>query len=179
MNRFVRGSSETCIGCRTCMAGCVVAHEGVEMFEKSTGEYSWNPKLEIIKTKELSIAVQCKHCENAACLNSCPVEAISHIDGAVILDQNECIGCKTCILACPYGAIDMIKKSGGRVAANKCDLCKGRDRQECVSVCLTNTLKLVTDRTLHNSTLDKRKRASAHHAAVTPETLQREEQSKR
>ena len=160
MSRFVKGNAETCIGCRTCMIGCVIAHEGFEVFHQSPDEYSFNPKLDIIKTKDLTIAVQCKHCENAACHNACPCGAISREDGAVILNRQLCVGCKTCMLACPYGAINMVKSSDDKLLANKCDLCKGRARRECVSVCLTDTLKLVTNETLHESNLSKRSSAA-------------------
>ena len=160
MNRFVKGNSETCIACRTCMVGCVVAHEGLEIFSKLPGEYVFNPKLDIVKTRTISIAVQCKHCENAACLNACVPKAITKKDGALVMNPDRCIGCKTCVMACPYGAISMVVASDGRCHANKCDLCAGRDEQECVKVCITNSLKLVTEDSLNESVGEKRIKAA-------------------
>ena len=45
MNYFVKGNPDLCIGCRTCMIGCVVAHEGKHIFEVDPDSYSFNPKL--------------------------------------------------------------------------------------------------------------------------------------
>ncbi|GAB7216495.1 hypothetical protein DZS_40550 [Dickeya ananatis] len=47
----------------------------------------------------------CRHCEDAPCAKVCPVNAITHQDNAVLLDENTCIGCKLCAIACPFGAI--------------------------------------------------------------------------
>jgi len=160
MNRFVKGNSETCIGCRTCMVGCVVAHEGLDIFTKLPGEYVFNPKLDIVKTRAISIAVQCKHCENPACLNVCGTKAISKVDGAVVINTDRCIGCKTCVIACPYGAVSMVEAEDGKYLANKCDLCTGRAEQECVKVCLTQSLRLVTEEALAESIEGKRIKAA-------------------
>ena len=156
MNRFVKGNSNTCIGCRTCMVGCVVSHEGIEFFRKPPGQTVFNPRLDVVKTRTISIAVQCKHCENAACLNACVTKAITKVDGAMIINPDRCLGCKTCVLACPYGAVTMAKAGDGRLIANKCDLCAGKAEQECVKVCLTNSLKLVTEEGMSESVGEKR-----------------------
>jgi len=137
------------------MAGCVVSHEGIGLFSKLPGEYVFNPKLNIVKTKSISIAVQCKHCENPACLNACGTKAITKVDDAIILNPDRCIGCKTCVIACPYGAVSMVNTK-----ANKCDLCAGKDMQECVKVCLTNSLKLVTEDELSGAVGEKRLKAA-------------------
>lgn len=169
MNRFVKGNSITCIGCRTCMIGCVVAHEGIKIFQMHPDEYVFSPKLDIVKTDTISIAVQCKHCENASCLNSCPVDAISRIDDAVIINTSKCIGCKTCMLACPYGAINMVKASDRalqtdnceRMVANKCDLCvNDKNGPTCVRVCPTKSLTLVTEEAMTASITNKRVNAA-------------------
>lgn len=163
MNRFVRGNSLTCIGCRTCMIGCVVSHEGLKIFQMEPDGYVFNPKLDIIKTAAISIAVQCKHCENPACLNACPVGAIVKTDDVIVVRQDKCIGCKTCMVACPYGAINMVSHSSqdGRIVANKCDLCinEGTD-PVCVKVCPTRSLTMVTEDKLSESNSNKRKTAA-------------------
>ena len=59
MNYFVKGNPDLCIGCRTCMIGCVVAHEGKHIFEVDPDSYSFNPKLHVVKTADLTVPVQC------------------------------------------------------------------------------------------------------------------------
>ena len=49
MNYFVKGNPDLCIGCRTCMIGCVVAHEGKHIFEIDPDSYAFNPKLHMVK----------------------------------------------------------------------------------------------------------------------------------
>ena len=105
MNYFVKGNPDLCIGCRTCMIGCVVAHEGKRIFEIDPDSYTFNPKLHMVKTAKLSIPVQCKHCENPACMAVCTAGAISQKDHGVMIDINKCMGCKSCMDACPFGAI--------------------------------------------------------------------------
>jgi len=175
MNYFVKGNPDLCIGCRTCMIGCVVAHEGVKIFQMKPGEYVFNPKLDIIKTATITMPVQCKHCENPACMNVCAVGAIQMIDNAVMVLQDKCIGCKTCMIACPYGAIDMVVSSDGkkqldgseRVVANKCDLCTGIDGgPACIRVCPTAALKLVTEEDVETSVSNKRTAAAISLAQV-------------
>ena len=110
MNYFVKGNPDLCIGCRTCMIGCVVAHEGKHIFEVDPDSYSFNPKLHMVKTANLSVPVQCKHCENPACMAVCPVGAISQKDHCIVIDTEKCMGCKSCMDACPFGAINMSGK---------------------------------------------------------------------
>ncbi|EHJ29225.1 electron transport protein HydN domain protein, partial [Clostridioides difficile 70-100-2010] len=65
MNYFVIADPDKCIGCRTCMIGCVVAHSDEDIFYQNPDEINFNPKLSVIKTKEVSAPIQCRHCEDA------------------------------------------------------------------------------------------------------------------
>lgn len=165
MNYFVKGNPDLCIGCRTCMIGCVVAHEGLRIFQVDPDSCSFNPRLKVMKTANISVPVQCKHCENPACMAVCPENCITVTDHAVVIDTDKCIGCKTCMMACPYGAIDMIEDpkhrvqadGTSRIVANKCDLCVGSERgPECVRVCPTEALQLVKADELEDSAKQKR-----------------------
>ena len=153
MNHFVKGNPDLCIGCRTCIISCVVAHEGLEIFHMDPDSYSFNPKLHMVKTAKISIPVQCKHCESPACMAVCPEKCISMVDGAVVIRTEQCVGCKTCMVACPFGAIDMVAVTGAvqadgtpRMVANKCDLCQGLPGgPSCVSHCPTGALAIVSE----------------------------------
>lgn len=168
MHYFVKGNPNLCIGCRTCMIGCVVAHEGLHIFEVDPDSYTFNPKLHMVKTAKISVPVQCKHCENPACMAVCPVGAISQTEKGVFIDTSKCMGCKSCMTACPFGAIDMVPVAGQfqadgleRIVANKCDLCNGLPGgPACVRVCPTAALTLVKEETLEASVENKRLEAA-------------------
>ncbi|GHU40612.1 electron transporter HydN [Spirochaetia bacterium] len=166
MNSFVKATPLRCIGCRTCMIACVVAHEGKRIFEIDPDGYSFNPRLFMVKTAKLSAPVQCRHCENAACKQACMSGAISIKDGIVSIDQKKCIGCKNCVIACPFGAVEIVETAEvntdgtAKKLANKCDLCKGvADNPQCVRVCPTEALALVTEDAFADTLATKRKNA--------------------
>lgn len=164
MNSLVRCNPDMCIGCRTCMIGCVVAHEGKRIFEVDPDSYTFNPRLHMVKTVKISAVVQCKHCENPACLAACASGAIYRKDNAVLIDTSKCIGCKGCVEACPFGAVNMAELDGEfqsdgaqKIVANKCDLCTGLPNGPmCVRVCPTEALKIVDEETLTASGEAKR-----------------------
>ncbi|MDR3146294.1 MAG: 4Fe-4S dicluster domain-containing protein [Treponema sp.] len=168
MNSFVQATPLRCIGCRTCLISCVVAHEGKRIFEIDPDSYNFNPRLFMVKTARVSAPVQCRHCENPACKASCASGAIFVKDDVVIIDAKKCIGCKNCVIACPFGAVELVETGeiladgSPRRIANKCDLCAGvADSPSCVKVCPTAALTLVTAESLGDSVTDKRRNAVA------------------
>jgi Fe-S-cluster-containing hydrogenase component 2 len=84
-----------------------------------------------------SIPLFCMHCapNKAPCLNICPEQAIEELGGAIVVNEDKCIGCGMCRDVCPIGAIDMVQGK-----ANKCDLCINEDTQNCVDACPTEAL---------------------------------------
>ncbi len=89
-----------CTGCGYCTNACR-AHNDVPE------EISWNRVISAGKVgdKEIFLARPCMHCENAPCVEVCPVGASYHrADGIVMKDYDKCIGCRYCEVACPYGA---------------------------------------------------------------------------
>ncbi|MBI4659085.1 MAG: 4Fe-4S dicluster domain-containing protein [Verrucomicrobia bacterium] len=94
------------------------------------------------------ISLACNHCDQPACLKSCPVGAITKraADGVVLFDQDKCIGCRYCVFACPYGA-PRIDTDTGKVS--KCTMCVHRLdvglRPACEATCLTGAITFVPD----------------------------------
>jgi Fe-S-cluster-containing hydrogenase component 2 len=84
------------------------------------------------------VSIHCLHCapDRAPCLTICPEEAIEEADGAIIINEDVCIGCGLCRDACPIGAIHM-DESG---IAKKCNLCIDQETPRCVLTCPTGGL---------------------------------------
>lgn len=156
---FVIGDSAKCTGCRACELACFTVHNQKENHVgKTTGTVTVPVvyRLFVTSFEKGCMPVQCKHCEDAPCLNVCAKKAIGRVDHQVIVDPEKCIGCKDCMQACPFGAIVLLPYCrGGRsllqenssepkVFAAKCDLCQGLpEGPACVRVCPHQALHLV------------------------------------
>lgn len=142
MNRFIIADSTKCIGCRTCEVACVVSHEDNQDCS-GVKPATFSARIRVVKTGDFSTAVTCHHCEDAPCANVCPVGAIGRANGAVLVEQARCIGCKSCMIACPFGAMQVMRVDA-RAQALKCDLCQHRENgPACVEACPTNALSCI------------------------------------
>jgi carbon-monoxide dehydrogenase iron sulfur subunit len=91
------------------------------------------PRIHIEGNEKVSYAVSCRHCTDPICVKSCIAGAISKADGVVKIDKNKCVGCMTCVLVCPYGAL-ALNEDG---VMQKCELCTQNSDGEpaCVKGC--------------------------------------------
>ena len=137
MNRFIMADSAKCIGCRTCEVACVVSHQDAISTDAFT------PRIRVVKGDAFTTAVGCHQCEDAPCANVCPTQAIRRGEGAWQVEQARCIGCKRCMVACPFGAMQ-VRLEGNKAHALKCDLCVHREGgPACVEACPTHALRCV------------------------------------
>ena len=63
------------------------------------------PRIHIEGDDKFSYAVSCRHCTDPICVKSCIAGALSSKDGVISIDRNKCVGCLTCVMVCPYGAL--------------------------------------------------------------------------
>lgn len=180
MNRFIIAETSRCIGCRTCEVACAVSHSEDSAVATINSPTEFTPRLKLVKTSSVSAPVMCRQCEDPPCAKVCPNDAIVQEDNYVKVIQSRCIGCKTCAVACPYGAMDvvtkMVEQSHGEKSlfnrsvcqsqALKCDLCSHREQgPACMEVCPTDALMLVSPDEVES--LKKKKRIAAVDQAVS------------
>ncbi len=141
MSDFIQVQANLCIGCRTCEIACAQAHDG----ETRPGG-PFYPRLKVVKREEVSAPVMCHQCENAPCVAVCPTGALIQGKQSVEIEGALCIGCSGCVVACPFGVIEIVGHPGpGGIQPVKCDLCCASESgPACVTVCPTAALEKVT-----------------------------------
>ena len=125
---------EKCTGCRLCELVCAVQHDG-----KSNPARS---RIRVIKweMEGLYVPMSCQQCQDAPCMAGCPAGAISRNEklDTVEVDYNLCIGCRTCVSVCPFGAMSYNVLDRKVV---KCDLCGGNP--QCARFCDVKAIEYV------------------------------------
>lgn len=136
-------NEEWCLGCHMCEYECMFANSGLdEMFKLKgrTGEFVPRIQVEGGEKSPVHFAVNCRHCTGAICVQSCIAGALSRTDdGMVVIDKQKCVGCYTCVLVCPFGAI--MPGPDGK-SAQKCMLCTDNliGEPNCVKHCPNNAI---------------------------------------
>lgn len=160
-----------CIGCRTCEVACAVAHRQAQEGPLVPAG-AFTPRVQVLADRQIGESLRtllqqqpdapvtapliCRQCEEMPCASVCPNQAIARVGGVVSVVPSRCIGCKSCMVACPYGAMQVVARAsacGGtgvfrslsnKAEALKCDLCVHRSAgPACVEVCPTRALRLV------------------------------------
>lgn len=123
---------EKCTGCKQCELACSWVQTGAFQPSKSL------IRVHVFDEQASFAPYTCFQCSEAWCMQACPVNAIDvdAASGAKIVIDDVCIGCKLCVIACPFGTIFFEKDS--KVAA-KCDLCAGDPA--CARACPTGAIE--------------------------------------
>src|SRR5512139_761029 len=145
-----------CIGCRRCEWACKSAHDipagnledysDETVFEKM--RIPANDAYTVVNRYEnptdprspLNVKVQCMHCDHPACVSACIVGAFSKEEsGAVIWDTDKCIGCRYCMVACPFQVPNFDYDKAIQSNIHKCDFSFERTKEgllpACVEIC--------------------------------------------
>ncbi len=136
MARVLEIEADKCTGCRMCELACSSIKEGEFIPEHS--------RIRVIdnRLEGWSRPTVCLQCDEPMCMAVCPVQAISKTktvqgDSVIAVDPEKCTGCHSCLVACPFGAMNFFPKQ----KATKCDLCDGSPK--CVEFCFYDCLHFV------------------------------------
>ena len=81
-----------------------------------------------------TLPLMCQHCEHPPCVDVCPTGAsFKRDDGIVLVDKHTCIGCRYCVMACPYGARSFVHEA---VSGQKADVPRGKGTVESCTLCV-------------------------------------------
>jgi len=145
MSKAIMVDIEKCLACRSCEIACALAHSRSGILGEALTEQPMpQRRVSVVPAGEFAVPIQCRHCEDAPCIKVCPSQAI-HRHGPedpVLIRTDLCIGCKLCLMVCPFGVIEL-SRDGKAVV--KCDLCIKRTREgeppACVESCPTRALQ--------------------------------------
>lgn len=127
-----------CVGCEACTVACKAENE--------VPDPHWRTRIVLVPdwgtAEPRPVKWACMHCEEAPCVAVCPTGAtFKRADGIVAIDTDRCIGCRYCMVACPYGARFFDEDRG---VPDKCDLCLDRVERDldpaCVVTCVGRTI---------------------------------------
>ena len=150
-----------CVGCRNCEWACKEAHDLPNQAIESYADRSVfknirrpnpkaltvvnefkNPKNEFLP---INVKSQCMHCDHPACVSACIVGAFTKQEnGSVVWDTNKCIGCRYCMVACPFQVPTFEYDKAIEPKISKCDFCFERTKTgkvpACVEICPVEAL---------------------------------------
>lgn len=111
-------NEEWCLGCHLCEYNCAFANSGL-VYMKDLKAKKIFPRIHVEGDDQITFAVSCRHCTDPLCLKSCIAGAIYRENGVIRIHREKCVGCLTCVLVCPYGAL----APGENGIMQKCELC--------------------------------------------------------
>lgn len=138
-------------GCDTCVSACA-KENGIGTTGRPETDPQWIRKVELRDPKSgatKSLPMMCQHCAEPPCVDVCPTGAsFKRKDGIVLVDKHTCIGCRYCMMACPYKARSFVHEDltdqkshapRGKGTVESCTLCVHRidagGQPACVEAC--------------------------------------------
>lgn len=146
MSKGILYDATLCIGCKLCEKGCAernsIPYDDTIAAESKQSEH----KLTVVLTKnEKFMRRLCMNCQDPTCASVCPVGALKKTaDGPVTYSPDKCIGCRYCMLACPF-SVPKYEWSKALPLIRKCDMCADRiekgQQTACADACPTGATK--------------------------------------
>lgn len=168
MVEHIRIKPDKCKACRRCEVACIAAHHDMTFKEAMKHRDVLVSRVQVVKAEGIKTSVRCHQCDPAPCCNICPTHALQQDeDGRIIMNEEQCIACKMCVSACPYGTISMdampnptsdgeeggetlpVSSKPHREIAVRCDMChawrmeNGKKITACMEACPVRALYLV------------------------------------
>jgi Fe-S-cluster-containing dehydrogenase component len=152
--RSVLVDTTLCVGCRGCEAACAEANklpdppsdEKAFAAPRTTSPDSFTVvnRAEKANGAPRFVKRQCMHCVEPACASACPVRALDKLPtGPVAYDGTKCMGCRYCMVACPFG-VPKYEYARALPVVRKCTFCAGRQAEgkepACIGVCPSGAL---------------------------------------
>jgi Fe-S-cluster-containing dehydrogenase component len=127
---------DACVGCHACAAVCK-QENNIELGSFWSNVLDIGPTGKFPDVEMYFLPVLCQQCDDPACVAACPTGAsYKRKDGIILVDNDRCIGCQYCVMACPYGMRCYNHEAG---VVEKCTLCAHRvdaeDKPACVKTC--------------------------------------------
>ena len=134
--------SDSCIGCHACTVACKSEHDVPLGVNRTWVKYIETGTFPDVARK--FNVMRCNQCDDAPCMKICPTSALYRADNGVVDFQDDnCIGCKSCMNACPYDALYINPET---MTAHKCNMCNHRLEvgllPSCQIVCPTEAIKI-------------------------------------
>ena len=132
--------SDNCIGCHACTVACKSEHDVPLGVNRTWVKYIETGTFPDVARK--FNVMRCNQCDDAPCMTICPTSALFRSDNGVVdFQDDDCIGCKSCMNACPYDALYINPETN---TAHKCNMCNHRLEQNlepsCQIVCPTEAI---------------------------------------
>lgn len=136
-----------CVNCHRCEVACKTFHsKSKNAYKAFMLEYpAPQRRVHVEGDTGISIAVNCRHCKHPKCVEGCISGAMTKnpLTGLVTSNPEKCVGCRTCMSMCPFGAV-RIEPGPIKDIAFKCDLCTldgiNPGQPSCVATCPNNAL---------------------------------------
>ncbi|MDH5436931.1 MAG: 4Fe-4S dicluster domain-containing protein [Gammaproteobacteria bacterium] len=129
-------SNKCAADCDDCVKACHTEN-GVSTHDRPLTDPQWIRKVDLKDTltgKTTSLPVMCQHCEEPPCVDVCPTGAsMKRADGIVLVDKHICIGCRYCMMACPYKARSFVHEA---IADQKEHAPRGKGTVESCTLCV-------------------------------------------